>query len=330
LKLVESRTFDCGIAAHCYEPQNSAEGKMDEKNVKAAFFSRRIFLQASLIGGAGLLINCRNSNQNGGLMSSNTKTNTATSAEQEATGKGEYAEVNGLKMYYEIHGAGQPLLLLHGSWLSATVYPALLENRQVIAADMQGHGRTADIERPFSYEQMADDAAALLRRLNIEQTDVFGYSMGGTIGLALAIRHRALVRRLAVFGAIYRPISEVWSPEMIKGWNAITPESPDLKDLKEQYEKLSPAPNWKSLVEKVLQMEKDFKGFSQEQMKAIKAEVFISAGDHNDTSAEHLAEMHKLIPKSQLAVFPNTEHVIMMTDPDKVLPPIKEFLNGGV
>lgn len=261
-------------------------------------------------------------------MNSNTETNKAASAPQKTTAKGEYAEVNGLKMYYEIHGTGQPLVLLNGSFLPLTVYPALTEGRQIIAADMQGHGRTADIDRPFSYEQMADDVSALLQQLKIEQTDVFGYSLGGTIGLALAIKHPALARRLAVFGAIYRPIAEVWSPAMLKNWNAITPDSPDLKRLKKRYEKLSPAPNWKGLVAKILQMEKDFKGFTPEQMKAIKAEVFISAGDHNDTSAEHLAAMHNLIPNSQLAIFPNTDHVIMMTNPDKVLPPIKEFLNS--
>ena len=261
-------------------------------------------------------------------MNSNGEMNQATSATQETSGKGEYASVSGLKMYYEIHGAGRPLVTLHGSFLSATNYPTLAEGRQIIAADMQGHGRTADVDRPFTYEQMADDTAALLKQLKIEQTDVFGYSMGGTIGLALAVRHPALVRRLAVFGSPYRPIEEAWSPAMVKGWNAITPENFAPKDLMEPYERRSPAPNWKGLVAKILQMEKDFKGFSKEQIKAIKAEVLIGAGDRNDISLEHLAEMHNLIPKSQVAVFPNTEHVVLMTNPGKVLPQVKEFLNA--
>ena len=259
-----------------------------------------------------------------------TKTETLsnqTDAAQETSLKGEYASVNGLKMYYETRGAGRPLLLLHGSFMSALNYPALAEGRQIIAADVQGHGRTADIDRPFSFEQMADDAAALVQQLEIEWADVFGYSIGGTIGLALAIRHPNLVRRLAVFGSPYRRIEEVWSPEMIKNWNAITPENFAPKDLKESYEKLSPAPNWKGLVEKILQMEKDFEGFSKEQMKAIKAEVWIGAGDRNDINLEHLAEMHNLIPKSQAAVFPNTEHIVLMNDPDRVIAQIKTFLN---
>lgn len=247
---------------------------------------------------------------------------------QETPVKGEYASVNGMKMYYEIHGTGRPLVLLHGSFLWATTYPTLSEGRQVIAVDMQGHGRTADIDRPFTFEQMADDTAALLKQLKIEQTDVFGYSMGGTVGLALAIRHPVLVRRLAVFGANYRPIEEAYPPDMLKDFKAITPETFAPKELKEPYDKMSPAPNWKGLVAKIIQIENDFKGFSTEQMKAIKAEVFIGAGDHNDVGLEHIVEMHNLIPKSQLAVFPNTEHIVLMTKPDKILPFIKDFLNS--
>ena len=265
-------------------------------------------------------------------MNSNAETNAAmpanqNTAVQQTPVKGEYASVNGLKMYYEIHGAGRPLVMLNGSFLAATVFPTLAEGRQVIAADMQGHGRTADIDRPFTFEQMADDTAALLKQLKIEQTDVFGYSMGGTIGLALAIRHPALVRRLAIFGSVYKNIEESYPPDLFKDFSSINPETFAPKDLKEPYEKMSPAPNWKGLVAKILQMEKDFKGFSPEQMKAIKAEVFISAGDHNDVSLEHVVEMHNLIPKSQLAVFPNTDHVLLMTNPDKMPPQIKEFLN---
>lgn len=268
-------------------------------------------------------------------MNSKAETNTATSANQNSavqqlTVKGAYASVKGLEMYHEIHGTGRPLVLLHGSFMWGNVYPTLAEGRQVIAVDMQGHGRTADIARPFTFEQMADDTAALLKHLKIEQTDVFGYSMGGTIGLALAIRHPELVRRLAIFGSVYTNIEESYPPDMLKGWNSITPETFAPKELKEPYEEMSPAPNWKGLVEKLLQMEKDFKGFSPEQMKAIKAEVFISAGDHNDVSLEHLVEMHDLILKSQLAIFPNTEHILLLTNPEKMPPQIKEFLDGGV
>jgi pimeloyl-ACP methyl ester carboxylesterase len=248
-------------------------------------------------------------------------------AEQQMKVKDEYAPVNGLKMYYEIHGKGEPLVLLHGSFMWGTNYPTLSEGRQLIAIDMQGHGRTADINRPFTFEQMADDTAALLKHLKIEQADIFGYSMGGTIGLALAIRHPDLVRRLAIYGSVYRPIEESYPPDMLKDFRAITPDTFAPKELKEPYEKMSPAPNWRRLVAKIIQMEKDFKGFSQEQMKAIKAEVFIGAGDRYDVDLKHIVEMHNLIPKSQLAVFPNSDHLLFFANPDKLPPQIKEFLN---
>ena len=254
---------------------------------------------------------------------------TINSAVQPMTVKGEYASVGDLKMYYEIHGTGRPLVLLHGAFMSATVYPALAESRQVIAVDLQGHGRTADIDRPFTFEQMADDVAALLKQLKIEQTDVFGYSLGGKVGLALAIRHPELVRRLAIYGATYKSFEESIPPDVLEFFKKATPETFAPKDLKEPYEKMSSAPNWKGLAAKILESMKGFKGFSPEQMKAIKAEVFIGAGDHDDVSLEHIVEMHKLIPKSQLAVFPNTEHVVMMTNPDKVLIQVKEFLDNG-
>ena len=136
------------------------------------------------------------------------------------------------------------------------------------------------------------------------------------------------MRRLAIFGAAYRSFEESFPPHVLKIFKEATPEAFAPKELKEPYERLSPAPNWLGLAAKILQSVKSFKGFSPEQMKAIKAEVFIGAGDHNDVSLEDIVEMHKLIPKSQLAVFPNTEHVVVMTDPDKVLVPVREFLNA--
>ncbi|HEU4767160.1 MAG TPA: alpha/beta hydrolase [Pyrinomonadaceae bacterium] len=248
-------------------------------------------------------------------------------AAQETKAKGEYAAVNGLKMYYEVHGTGQPLVLLHGSFVWATNYPALAQGRQVILVDMQGHGRTADINRPFTFEQMADDTAALLKHLKIEQADVFGYGMGGTIGLGMAIRHPGLVRRLAICSAVYRNVLESYPQDILDAFKEMTPEKFAPKELKDPYDKMSPAPNWKGLVAKIVRMEEDFKGFTKDEMKAIKAEVFIGAGDRYDVSLEHVVDMHSLIPKSQLAIFPNADHQLLFTNPDKILPQIKEFLN---
>ena len=129
---------------------------------------------------------------------------------------GGYAEVNGLRMYYEVHGTGRPLLLLHGAYMTVDtmgpILPGLAETRQVIAAEMQGHGRTADIDRPITYEHMADDVAALIRHLGLDHPDVFGFSMGGAIALQLAIRHPGLARKLVVASASFT--SDGMQPEL--------------------------------------------------------------------------------------------------------------------
>ena len=119
--------------------------------------------------------------------------------------KGNYAEVNGLNMYYEIHGTGQPLVVLHGAYMTIDLMgetvPELAKTRQIIGVELQGHGRTADIDRPLSYELMADDVAALLGHIGIEQADLFGCSMGGGVALQVAIRHPEVVRKLALASA---------------------------------------------------------------------------------------------------------------------------------
>jgi pimeloyl-ACP methyl ester carboxylesterase len=143
------------------------------------------------------------------------------------TSRGSYAELNGLNMYYEIHGTGRPLVLLHGAYMTidamGEVVPELAETRQVIAVELQGHGRTADVDRPLSYQQMADDTAALLRRLGIEQADVFGFSMGGGVALQVAVRHPELVRKLVVASASYT--SDGMHPELLEMIPSITAEA---------------------------------------------------------------------------------------------------------
>src|SRR5215467_3985758 len=130
----------------------------------------------------------------------------AVAAQEPKTG---YAPVNGLKMYYEIHGQGDPVVLLHGSFMTITnnwpdTIAMLAKSRQVIAVEMQGHGRTADIDRDFSYENLADDIAALLDYLKIKQANVLGYSMGGAVAMQLAIRHPERVRKVVSISAVFR------------------------------------------------------------------------------------------------------------------------------
>ena len=138
-----------------------------------------------------------------------------------------YAEVNGLRMYHEVHGTGEPLVVLHGAYMTidamGEVVPKLAETRRVIAVELQGHGRTADVaDRPITYEGMADDAAALIGLLGIEQADVFGFSMGGGVALQLAIRHPGLVRKLVAASASYT--SDGTQPELHEMTPSIKPE----------------------------------------------------------------------------------------------------------
>src|SRR5919202_3627366 len=137
-----------------------------------------------------------------------------------------YAPVNGLRMYYEIHGTGRPLVVLHGAFMTiellGKLVPELARSRQVIAVELQGHGHTADIDRPITYENLADDTAALLRHLGIDNADVYGYSLGGGVALQLAIRHPELVRKLVVVSASYT--SDGLHPEVLAGIEHIPPE----------------------------------------------------------------------------------------------------------
>jgi pimeloyl-ACP methyl ester carboxylesterase len=248
--------------------------------------------------------------------------------ETKMDGKGQYATVNGLKMYYEIHGAGRPLVLLHGAFGFATVYPSLAKDRQTIAVELQGHGHTADRDRPLNFEQMADDVAGLLEQLKVEQADFFGYSMGGNVGIAVAIRHPKLVRKLAINGSHAGRMADAYYPEAVTQFNSLPADfAPPV--LKGPYDKVAPDPtHWPTLVAKVKQMGLDFKGFTHEELKGIKAQILISLGDRDGVRVEHAVEMFRLIPNSQLAVFPNADHLALWLSPEKVLPTIAAFLEA--
>jgi pimeloyl-ACP methyl ester carboxylesterase len=238
-----------------------------------------------------------------------------------------YADVNGLKMYYEIRGSGKPLVLLHGAFGWATEYPALAKNRRVIAVELQGHGHTADIDRPLTYEQMADDTAALLRHLKIEHADFFGYSMGGTVALAIAIRHPSIVGKVAINGSHFGKLEDAFEPAAFQQFKSL-PANFAPAVLKHPYDKVAPDPNqWPALVAKVKKAGLEFKGFAREDMKSIKAPVLITLGDRDGVRLEHAVEMFRLIPHAQLAVFPGGDHLLLITSPEKVLAPIAAFLD---
>ena len=244
--------------------------------------------------------------------------------------EGSYATVNGLKMYYEVHGTGRPLVLLHGAFGWATAYPALAKGRQLIAVELQGHGHTADIDRFLTFEQMADDTAALLRHLQIKQADFFGYSMGGSVALAVAIRHPTLVGRVAINGSVFGKIEEAYEPAAFQEFKRMSADFAP-PPLKSHYDKVAPDPKqWPVLVAKVKKMGLEFKGFAREDLRSIKAPVLIAQGDHDLVRVEHAAEMFRLIPNAKLAVLPGGDHFTIWTSPEKLFAPITDFLNAPV
>jgi pimeloyl-ACP methyl ester carboxylesterase len=171
-----------------------------------------------------------------------------------------YAPIGDLNMYYEIHGRGRPLILLHGAYMTidmmGPILPGLAKTRQVIAVEQQGHGRTADADRPITYEQMADDTAALARQLGIENADVVGYSMGGGIALQVAIRHSDLVRKLVVASTSFR--SDGMHAAALEMFPSITPELFAGTPIEEAYLRTAPNPgDFPKLVEKLKQTRHD-------------------------------------------------------------------------
>lgn len=259
--------------------------------------------------------------------------------------KSGYADVNGLNMYYEIYGEGEPLVLLHGAYMTinltfSEMIPALARDRQVIAIEQQGHGHTEDIDRPLSYEQMADDTAELLRQLGIEKADILGYSMGGTTAVELAIRHPDVVRKLVVISSPYK--RDGWYPEVYATIENITPEVFTGSGLPEAYAEVAPDPDgWETLVEKLKKLDLEYVGRTPEEFSSIKAPTLIIIGDSDGVPPESAVEMFKLLgggvfgdvaglPRSQLAVLPGTTHVGVMERTDWLVPMIKEFLNTSM
>lgn len=263
----------------------------------------------------------------------------AVSAQEPTTG---YAPVNGLKMYYEIHGKGEPVVLLHGSFMTITnnwtgAIAQLSKSRQVIAVEMQGHGRTADIDRDFSYENLADDIAALLDHLKIKQADVLGYSMGGGVAMQVAIRHPEKVRKVVSISAVFR--HDGWVKEAVELFTQMDPAMFKGSPLETEYEKLSPTPDrFETLVRRLMQMDIKPYDFGAEKLKATTAPMLFIHGDADGVRLDHIAEIFRLKgdeifgdmrPRSEsmLAVLPNTTHVTLMNKWDVIAPMVNDFLN---
>jgi pimeloyl-ACP methyl ester carboxylesterase len=255
--------------------------------------------------------------------------------------KGERVEVNGMQMYYEVSGEGDPLIVLHGSYMTIPsmggIVPALARTSKVYALELQGHGRTTDIDRPITYPNLADDVAAFMDAVGLEKANVFGYSMGAITGLQFTIRHPEKVDRLIFVSGVYD--FEGWQPAFREFIPKATAEMyTEAPLLGEEYRKLSPTPDgFAALAEKLIQLNKQPLALEAE-VKAIKRPVLIIAGDADGSTLEHSVAMFRLLgggvmgdmgrplPESRLAILPATAHTAAVTQVDLLMGFIEPFL----
>jgi len=215
--------------------------------------------------------------------------------------------IGALNMYYEQYGSGEPLLILHGGGSTigtsfGAILPDLAKSRRVIAPEQQAHGHTADIDRPLSYRQMADDTAALLRKLGYKSVDVLGFSNGGSVGLELAIRHPDLVRKL-VLGSVYYRRDGI-RPELLRSFRTANPQSmPDV--YRNAYLEVAPNPSsLGALTPKLMSMLLSFQGWSQSELASVKVPVMILQGNNDIAPLSHVDEMSRAFPHAELVVLP--------------------------
>lgn len=252
-----------------------------------------------------------------------------------------FAPVNGLEMYYEIHGRGEPLVLLHGAFgaidLWGPILTTLAENHRVVAVEFQGHGHTADIDRPFGYERFAADVAALMDHLAIGQADIVGYSMGADTALRVALRRPGLVRKLVPISGKYRYDGE--HPEILAALQEMTPDvlagSPNL----DAYLRHAPDPaNFPRLVEKLKALFGKEYAWADADIRSIAAPTLLILGDADTVRPEHAVALFRLLgggvagdlvglPRARLAILPGTTHASIVAEPtDRLVTTIETFL----
>jgi pimeloyl-ACP methyl ester carboxylesterase len=251
-------------------------------------------------------------------------------------------EVNGMQMYYEVSGAGDPLIVLHGAYMNipsmGEIVPKLAETHTVYALEFQGHGRTTDIDRPITYPNLADDVAAFMDAVGLEKADVFGYSMGAAAGLQLAIRHPEKVTKLAAASVSYdaegwQPAFTAFIPQMTREFFVGTP-------MEDAYRELAADPDgFPALVDKLIALEHEPMAWGSD-VEALETPVLIITGDADVTTLEHAVAMFRLLggggmgdmgeplPASRLAVLPATSHTAVINQVDLLHAFIEPFLRG--
>jgi pimeloyl-ACP methyl ester carboxylesterase len=255
-----------------------------------------------------------------------------------------YADVNGLKMYYEVYGSGKPIVLLHGSYMNIPmnwlhIIPLLAKDRKVIVPEMQGHGRTRDIARPLSYEAMADDVSGLLKHLRTDSADILGYSMGGGVAFQVAVRHPEQVRRLVILSGTYA--HDGWWPDVEASFATFTPDMFEGTPIQKQYDSLGNDPaRFREFIKKVISIDLVPYDWTKD-VKNIQAPVFMAIGDADGVRYEHALELFRAkgggkmgdihgLPKSRLAILPGTTHIGMMQRTDWLIPMITDFLDADL
>ncbi len=256
--------------------------------------------------------------------------------------EGHRVEVNRMQMYYEVSGAGEPMIVLHGSFMTIPmmggIIARLAETHRVYALELQGHGRTNDIDRPITYPNLAGDVATFMDKVGIEKADVFGYSLGAVAGLRFAIDHPEKVEKLIMAAGVYK--FDGWQPTYRDFVPHMTVDMFTNSRMAEAYKALAPDPKgFPALAEKLIALEKAPFDWSEE-MAALKIPVLIIAGDADAVTLEHAVDMfHKLgggvmgdmgkpLAPSRLAILPATSHTALIGQVDLLMDYIGPFLNG--
>ncbi|TWF78051.1 alpha/beta hydrolase family protein [Pseudonocardia hierapolitana] len=250
-----------------------------------------------------------------------------------APAPGRYASIDGLEMYYEVHGpeTGRPLVLLHGSLSGiqpdfGELIPVLARDRRVIAVEQQAHGHTADVDRPLRVDQMAADTTALLRQLGVQQADVLGFSTGAAVALDMGLKEPALVHKLVLVSPMYDPAG--MHPGLIEGLAGLQPEMLHGTPFHEYYLAAASRPDdFGSLVEKNKDLQLNYPKHSASTIQSLAAPVLLVVGDSDVVRIDHVTEFFRLLggavngdiaglPQSQLAVLPGTTHIGVMHRPE--------------
>ncbi|MGH6696347.1 alpha/beta fold hydrolase [Sphingopyxis sp.] len=276
---------------------------------------------------------------------------TAEAAAPVKVGNGD-ADVNGTRIHYQLHGdlapGKTPLLVLHGAFMSSDAMKSLIDplaaTRPVIAIDARGHGRSGGVDGKLSYDLMADDAAAVLAKLGVKQTDVLGYSMGASTAIALAVRHPGRVGKQVILSGTSR--LDGWYPEVLAGIAQLTPATFAGSPIETGYKSLSPTPEkFPKLVENIKTLDATPFAYSDEQVRAIPGKTMVIIGDADGVTLDHAIALFKLrgggdiaaatqgfmteAPKARLAILPATSHIGIMSEVSAIVATVVPFLDDA-